>query len=219
MDITKKPIRKFLHSLLNKLNLDGWMLLFVESALKQNGWFKAFRTKTAIDNIGQPIPWVTYPFIDFISERLNSDMNIFEFGSGNSALYYSQKVDSITSVKHNQAWYNKISKITPSNVTLIYKVLIENNEYSKCLKDREMIYDIIIVDGVDRNNCIFNSVNFLNNNGVFVLDDSERDEYKEATSFLSSKNFKRLDFWGMAPGILYKKCASIFYKSNNCLNI
>ncbi len=219
MDRTKKPIRRFLHSLLNKLNLDGWMLLFVESGLKQDGWFGAFRTKTAIDNNGNPIPWVTYPFIDFISERLNSDMNIFEFGSGNSTLYYAQKVNSITSVEHNQTWYKKMSEIIPSNVNLIFKELIANGEYSRHSKIQNTKYDIIIIDGEDRNNCIYNSINSLNNNGVFVLDDSEREEYNEAVSFLNNKNFKRLDFWGMAPGILYKKCTTIFYKSDNCLNI
>ena len=124
MNKTKKPIRRFLHSLLNKLNLDGWMLLFVESALKQDGWFKAFRTKTSIDNSSNPIPWVSYPFIDFISERLNIKMNIFEFGSGNSTLYFSKKVNSITSVEHNKTWYNKMSKLISPNMTLILKELV-----------------------------------------------------------------------------------------------
>jgi len=219
MNETKKPIRQFLHALLNRLNVDGWMLLFVESALKQDGWFKAFQTKTAVDNSGKPIPWVTYPFIDFISERFNSNMNILEFGSGNSTLYYAKKVNSITSVEHNQTWYKKMSNIIPSNVKLIFKELIENGEYSKCANLLEANYNIIIVDGEDRNNCIYNSINALNENGIIVLDDSERKEYNEAVSFLSDKNFKRLDFWGMAPGVLFKKCTSIFYRQDNCLNI
>ena len=31
--------------------------------------------------------------------------------------------------------------------------------------------------------------------------------------------YNELDFWGIAPGIFYNKCTSIFYKDNNCLGI
>jgi hypothetical protein len=51
------------------------------------------------------------------------------------------------------------------------------------------------------------------------LDDSERDAYDEAVSFLLSNNFKKIDFWGISPGLFYKKSTTIFYKKKNCLDI
>ena len=42
-----------------------------------------------IDKNSNPLPWVTYGFIDFISERLNKSIDVFEYGSGNSTLWYA----------------------------------------------------------------------------------------------------------------------------------
>ena len=64
--------------------------------LKDIGWFKAFDTRSPVDQFGDPIPWVTYSFIDFISGRLNKQHAIFEFGSGNSTFFYAKYAGLVT---------------------------------------------------------------------------------------------------------------------------
>ena len=55
---------------------------------------------------------------------------------------------------------------------------------------------------------------------MIVLDDSERDTYKEGIKNLLDNRFKQLDFWGISPGFIsYNKCTSIFYRDNNVLGI
>jgi len=48
-------------------------------------------------------------------------------------------------------------------------------------------------------------------------------KYFEALSngviHLKQLGYNDLDFWGIAPGIFYKKCTSILYRDNNCLGI
>jgi hypothetical protein len=39
---------------------------------------ESFKMKLPVDKDSKPIPWMTYPFIDFISDRLYPDMEIFE---------------------------------------------------------------------------------------------------------------------------------------------
>ena len=85
------------------------------------GWFNAFKTKSSVGINNEPLPWVTYPFIDFILPRLNKEMNVLEFGSGNSTLFYSYKVNSVTTFEHDKNWYEKMLKSIPGNVRLIYK--------------------------------------------------------------------------------------------------
>ena len=80
-------------------------------------------------------------------------------------------------------------------------------------------FDIIIVDGRDRVNCCYQSLAALNENGVLVLDDSEREKYSDAIVFLKGKGFKELSFSGISPGLFYRKSTSVFYKANNCLGI
>jgi hypothetical protein len=51
------------------------------------------------------------------------------------------------------------------------------------------------------------------------LDDSERKEYKKGIEYLQQSGYRKIDFWGIAPGIFFNKCTSIFYRDKNCLGI
>jgi hypothetical protein len=183
------------------------------------GWFTAFDTHQAVDANGQPLPWVTYSFIDFIKTRLNKELTIFEYGSGNSTLFYAKRVKRVVSVEHDEAWFNKIVKEKASNAEMIFTHLEKGGEYCKKANLSGEKFDIIIVDGRDRVNCCKNSAAALSAVGVLVLDDSERKIYQEARTFLTEKGFKELPFTGISPGLFYNKATSVFYKTDNCLGI
>lgn len=182
------------------------------------GWFTAFDHQQAVDGSGNPLPWVTYSFIDFIKTRLHKALTVFEYGSGNSTLFYAQQVQKVVSVEHDEAWFHKIVKEKAPNAEMIFTALEKNGEYSK----KALLlgkFDVIIVDGRDRVNCCKNSVEALTPSGVLVLDDSERDFYQPARTFLLANGFKELPFTGVSPGLFYNKTTSVFYKQNNCLGI
>ena len=80
-------------------------------------------------------------------------------------------------------------------------------------------YEIIVIDGRDRVNCIKHSLKALKVNGVIILDDSERREYIKGRRYLMKNGFNNIDFWGISPGTFMKKCTTIFYKEVNCLGI
>lgn len=187
--------------------------------LNEIGWINSFKNQIPMDINSNPLPWVTYGFIDFISERLNKTMDIFEYGSGNSTLWYAQKVNSVASVEHDRSWFEKIKNSMPNNVNIYYQELIYNGEYSTFSTKLDKKFDIVIVDGRDRVNCIKNAINSIKEDGVIVLDDSERESYLDGINFLLENNFKKIDFWGISPGLFYKKNTTIFYKTNNCLGI
>jgi precorrin-6B methylase 2 len=183
------------------------------------GWFNSFDNQQAMDNSGEPLPWVTYSFIDFIKPRLNKDLSIFEFGSGSSTLFYAKYVKRVVSVEHDEAWYHKIVKNKAQNAEMIFSKLEPGGEYSKKASTLGELFDIIIVDGRDRVNCCMNSVVALTPGGVIVLDDSERQEYDKARVFFKDAGFKELSFSGISPGLFYLKATSVFYKTENCLHI
>lgn len=185
--------------------------------LIDEGWIKSYKLKKAVDKNLQPIPWTTYSFIDFIKPRLTNSMKIFEYGSGNSTLFFASRVGSVTSAEHNEKWYNEITRQMPSNVKLLLNTI--NTFYINSISNENTNYDLIFIDGIDRNECIVESIRFLKDNGVIVLDDSEREEYQKGKMLLNENDFKVLEFWGIAPGVLFKKCTSVYYRSNNCMNI
>jgi hypothetical protein len=203
--------RKRLRVLLSFNNKGGY--------LDKIGWFNAFENKEPLDEYSNPIPWVTYSFIDFIKERLIRKHLVFEFGSGNSTYFYAQHAGKVVSVEHDRTWYSKLYKTIPENAELIFCELVRDGDYCRTPARIKKFFDIIIVDGRDRVNCCIQAVNSLTENGVIVLDDSERDLYKEGISFLISNGFKQLSFSGISPGLFYRKTTSVFYKPNNCLDI
>jgi tRNA A58 N-methylase Trm61 len=172
-----------------------------------------------VDKNNSPTPWLTYPALDFLSERLNQDLLIFEYGSGNSTIYYSKIVKKVIAVEHNKEWYKKIKNKLPENSQIIFVNLDYNGIYCQAIKSTNQKFDIIIIDAEDRVNCIKNCLNNLSENGVIILDDSEREEYCEGIEFLKQNKFKRLDFWGISAGFIHKKATTILYRESNCLNI
>ncbi|AMR30410.1 FkbM family methyltransferase [Mucilaginibacter sp. PAMC 26640] len=189
--------------------------------LNDIGWFKAYDTKSPVDKHGNPIPWVTYSFIDFIKERINKQHSVFEFGSGNSTFFYAKYARKVVSVEHDKEWLEKIDK-SPEKTTnseMIYSELQRDGEYCRMPLKLNEKFDIIIVDGRDRVNCCKQAVDALTTVGVVVLDDSERESYQEGVKFLVAQGFKHLSFSGISPGLFYFKSTSLFYKANNCLGI
>jgi hypothetical protein len=178
--------------------------------LLETGWLKSFKLKQPVDATGKPIPWTTYSFIRFIENHLNKEMSLFEYGSGNSTFFYAEHVKSLITVEHNKSWYEKLIPKIPGNVKLILKDLDVN--YENCINENEFMYDMIIIDGRRRNKCIEQSIKHIRPDGLIVLDDSEREKYKEGIEFLRNNNFKQIDFWGISPAYFQEKCTSIFFK-------
>jgi len=183
------------------------------------GWFKAFDSQSPVDGNGNPIPWVTYSFIDFINDRLRPEHAVFEFGSGNSTYFYAKRAGFVFSVEHDQVWYDKVVKTKPENAEIIFCELQRDGDYCRVPVRLGEKFDIIIVDGRDRVNCCIQSINALTSAGVIVLDDSERKDYREGVEFLLANGFKHIAFSGISPGLFYYKSTSVFYKADNCLGI
>jgi len=183
------------------------------------GWFKSFDTRSAVDKDGSAIPWVTYPFIDFIRERIKKQHTVFEFGSGNSTLFYAKYAGTVVSVEHNKEWHDKIVSEKAENAEMIYCDLEYGGDYCRMPVKLGKKFDLIIIDGRDRVNCCKTAPEALSENGVIILDNSEREAYKPGIDFLVQSGYKHLFFSGIVPGLFYRVTTSIFYKDGNCLGL
>ena len=119
------PLRKKIESVLkfirNPKEFRALLSLRHTGYLFDVGWFNAFRKGEPIDKNNQPIPWFTYPSIDFLDKRLNKNLNVFEFGSGNSSLFFAKRVRKVISVEHNMQWFNKIKTSLPGNSEIKFR--------------------------------------------------------------------------------------------------
>lgn len=181
------------------------------------GWINSNKSKRPMDKMNNPIPWWTYGIIDFLEEKNFHNLEVFEFGLGNSSLWLKNKGAKVTSVEYDEDYYQEFKEYRSPTFNIIKGKLGEN--YSNLINDEKGNFDIIIIDGRERNKCLNNSIKKLKPEGIIIFDDTEREEYKQSFKLLEDKGFKHLYFTGFSPGMFYNKQTSIFYKSNNLLNI
>lgn len=191
-----------------------------EGYLLDIGWDKCLETGKPVDKHGNPIPWVTYSFIDFISGRMTKGLQMLEYGCGNSTIFYAKQGCDVTAVEHVQEWLDIVRPQLPANAQVLHVDLVPGGDYAQTAKRLGKAWDIIIVDGRDRVNCTIHSSDYLSEGGVLILDDSERERYKPAYTHMAAKGYRHIDFWGISPGLFYRKSTTVFYKpGNNVLGI
>ncbi len=187
--------------------------------LAQDGWVRSYIENKSVDRGGKPIPWITYPALDFLSERISSLESVFEYGSGNGTLWWAARSTMVRSIEHDKSWYEEMKKIVPGNVELFYVSLEQANNYENTITMDDHRYDLILIDGRRRNECMIKSVERVNDTGVILLDNSDRPDYQQGCNFLISKGYKPLKLSGFSPIVNFKNQTAIFYRNQNILGI
>jgi precorrin-6B methylase 2 len=152
-------------------------------------------TKKPIDKDGLPIPWFTYPAIQYIDQFDLSGKDIFEWGCGNSSLFFAERARHITSVEHDEEWYRQMAASRRKNQELVQVTL---EEYPSAIKRFSSQFDIIIIDGQRRFDCAREAVGFLKPGGLIIVDNS--DWFYASAAFLKDKlGLIQIDFHGFSP--------------------
>ena len=133
-------------------------LLQNNSYLQEVGWFNSFLAELPVNRQGKALPWYTYPAIAFLEDKVKEDMSAFEYGSGTSTIWWSDHVNRVVSCEHDKEWYQKLAPNIAGNVDYIYFDLIPGGNYSKAIKKFNDEFDIVVIDGRDRVNCVKNSL-------------------------------------------------------------
>jgi len=195
------------------------LLINKKSYLRSTGYLNSFKNGYPCDDKGEVLPWMNYPVISFLKERLNKDITIFEYGSGFSTRFYAARVKHVTSLEYNYIWYEKVKQTLPDNVTLLFQETDIDGKYCRAIQLNDVKYEMIVIDGDDRENCMQQCLVSLSENGVIILDDSQRDCYAESIIFLEKKGFKRIHFEGLKPKGKIMDRTTVFYRDNNCFGI
>jgi radical SAM protein with 4Fe4S-binding SPASM domain len=163
---------------------------------------RSIHEKICIDKDGNPIPWYTYPAIEYLKQLDFSEKSIYEFGCGNSSLFWAKRAKSVISVDENEDWYASRLKNKPQNLNL--KLRATGEEYYNSILEEDTTFDVIIIDGNhDRDKCATNAVKKLSANGMVILDNSDRvsefEEYSNAAQILTKADLIQIDFMGFGP--------------------
>ena len=187
-------------------------------ALREDGWLRSYRSKLPMTRAGDPLPWYTYPAISFLSSRLRPNSVVFEYGAGNSTLWYAQRVARVVSVEDDAQWCGTISRRAPENASVVHRS--DRTEYVLEIAHSDELYDVVVIDGCDRPRCAAEALSHLSPGGVIIWDNSDWADFQTAwLETFQPNGFRQLEFRGIGPINPYVWSTSILYRPGNCLAI
>lgn len=133
---------------------------------------------------GETLPWFTFGCLQWLTNYDLSNKNILEFGSGNSTAWLSKRCNELVSIEANRTWYGKTSELTRHNKKT--RVLLrEVNEgdlskvdyYCNAADDMGIDFDIVIVDGILRYECLLKGIILLSKKGGLIIADNWKQSY------------------------------------------
>lgn len=170
------------------------------------GHYLSIEKQVPVDKESNPLPWYTYSAIEYLNQLDLSNKLIFEWGSGNSSLYFAKRAKQVISIEDNEEWYKKNQEKKSPNQDII---LASEDVYVNYIAELEKKFDIIIIDGKYRNECAKATPNYLAEGGIIILDNS--DWYKNTAKYLREQNYIQVDFHGFGPVNQYNWTTSFFF--------
>jgi hypothetical protein len=161
----------------------------------QYGHLRSAATMRSIDASGEPVPWITYPAIEFLKQLDLSDRTVFEYGCGGSTVFWSRMAKHVDSVEHVEEFYREVLPTLPGNCHLTLEVYPD--DYVQAVARRGEPYDVIVIDGHSRVRCSTIAPKYLKPGGLIILDNS--DWFHEASANLRQADLIEVDMAGLAP--------------------
>jgi hypothetical protein len=183
----------------------------------RTGFFASCLRMKAVSKEGEPLPWYTYPSIDFLKYRTYNDKRVLEFGGGQSTLWWAKRAKHVVTLEGKREWHNKLKNMVPANVDLHYVSMQDREtnvrEVNKVLTTKAYLqYDVIVIDGLYRDEMIGIACNLLATDGVIVCDNAEGYGFQDG---FKDRGLNRVDFYGNAPGVIHPHCTSLYFNPSS----
>jgi hypothetical protein len=177
-------------------------------ALVDSGYLRSNWSDRPVDRSGDPTPWYTFPALAYLRGIDFSKSRVFEFGSGNSTLYWQRRAARVVSVEHDPEWH---ALLGPSIDASVATVDLQTNQdaYLDAVDHPDGPWDVIVVDGIRRTACARRAVGRLAVGGFIILDNA--DWYPEVASELREADLLEVDFHGQGPVNFYTWTTSLFF--------
>jgi len=178
-------------------------------------WFeyahlKTVATRSCVDAAENPVPWYTYPAIEYLKQLDFSGRSVFEYGSGNSTLFWASVASRVVSVEDDEKWHAIVTPRLPAHCELVLETDV--TAYAAAIQRYPERFDVIVVDGAARGNTRLNCSRFalrqLRPGGMIILDNS--DWLPESARVLREGGLIQVDMTGFAPISAQTQTTSFF---------
>ena len=181
----------------------------------RSGHWRSSLRGLSLDRHGRPLPWYTYPCIEFLRVRDYTERTIVEFGAGQSTLWWAARAKRVIALEGDPQWFERIAQHMPHNVDLR---LVSVKSPSECMADVNRVLaeigisscDVSIIDGLWRAEMAGIALRLRTTDGLIICDNAEGYGFQEA---FSASELGRVDFFGNAPGVVLAHSTSIYFGS------
>src|SRR6202012_604511 len=98
------------------------------SWMREQGWHDSISKREPIDEKGNATPWYTYSALEWLVPRVSRNDSVFEYGAGNSTIWYGQHAKNVVTVEHADEWADKVKSMVGTNVTVLLRTAVEDQE-------------------------------------------------------------------------------------------
>jgi protein-L-isoaspartate O-methyltransferase len=206
--VTSSSIRDLIRKAIPRAVLSSVRFAYVYHRLR--GHSRRDKDGFCIDAQRNPIPWITYPALDYLTTMHFSGASVFEFGAGSSTAWWSKRARTVTSVEMDRDWYERVRRLNLPNVKVI--LCQDGGSYPRTIAAHGQDFDVVAIDGAERYRSAVHGVEKLASRGLMLLDNAEW--YPNTAAFLTSKGFTEVDFFGFSPINSFPSVTSLFFRGD-----
>lgn len=178
--------------------------------LVSRGHSKTVTASLPMDWDDSPIPWYTYPFVDFLADLDTKDWKVLEFGSGQSTLYWAARSATVLAYENSINWLEKMREKSPVNVEIRF---FEGEKTLDELSSLDFQPDLVVVDGWKRGACARRSIEQFGLKPLYILENS--DWFPVAAAAMREAGFIEIRFKGFGPINGYAWATSLMVSKDN----
>ena len=179
----------------------------------QMNWQHSRRNGASV-NLSGPTPWWSYSCTDFLDQVVPISASVLEIGGGASTAWWASRGNSITTIETDPHWAAEQRQANRrfSNRAEVQEVVnLDPSTLIPLLVGKT--FDVVVNDGSGNRSDLASVLSaVLSEGGIFIWDNSDREEYLPGIQQLISAGFKPLDFFGLSPISAYASKTTIFSK-------
>jgi predicted O-methyltransferase YrrM len=151
------------------------------------------------------MPWFTLPTLEWLKSIDISQWKVFEYGAGYSTVWFRLNCKEVISIDSNEAWAQAMLAWFEDDKTKYIHSIANEKTYGE-------LYDLIVVDGSWREECVNYCLDFLKPGGYLIIDNFGQEDYPQDAV---DRTLKLLEDW---PVEVHKQpnhskwCTAVFQK-------
>lgn len=184
-------------------------VMFLASAIsilaRDLGFVQSADTDAASLGDGEPIPLMSYSFIEYVSGLSLSHYECLELGGGRSTHFWAKRMGRVLTLETNAELARRLSLEKAANLEVLH---VEEASLAEAA-GRHGVFDAVIIDAAaNRVACARTALKILKAGGFIVLDNS--DWHPNAARLLRDADLIEVDFHDFRPAHHYRGTTSVF---------